>query len=121
VRWLRSAKLAVYDVIDVDTYGEPWAHWMEILGRLTKDTTVFLTCGAFGPQGRSAISMRRKALAGIPGHWQLPMSDAVANLLTARCLGALYSYRLGCTGSYEAQSRSSGTRYFAVRLTPAKQ
>lgn len=33
------------DVIDVDTYGAPWKHWLAILQNITKETTVFLTIG----------------------------------------------------------------------------
>ena len=119
-RWLRSVSLVAYDVIDVDAYGEPWPWWVDILSRATRDVTVFLTCGAFGSPGRSQISKLRKTLAGIPEDWQLPMSDAVAMLLTERCLGALYAFGLGCAGAYEIKSRTSGTYYYGIRLTSPK-
>lgn len=31
------------NVIDVDTYGEPWEHWLAMLPNITQPTSVFLT------------------------------------------------------------------------------
>lgn len=31
------------NVIDIDTYGEPWAHWLKLLPKVNQPTTVFLT------------------------------------------------------------------------------
>ena len=33
------------DVIDVDTYGAPWAHWEALLPNVTGAVTIFLTIG----------------------------------------------------------------------------
>lgn len=43
-RVLQSGKWAA-DIIDVDTYGSPWAHWLELLRTGTNPLTVFLTIG----------------------------------------------------------------------------
>lgn len=40
------------NVIDVDTYGSPWAHWIAILDNLRAPTTVFVTIGERGMQQR---------------------------------------------------------------------
>jgi hypothetical protein len=34
-----------FDVVDVDTYGSPWEHWLAILPRVRAPLTVFLTWG----------------------------------------------------------------------------
>ncbi len=34
-----------FDVIDVDTYGQPWRHWESIIKNGSRDVTVFLTIG----------------------------------------------------------------------------
>ena len=34
------------NVIDVDTYGEPWKHWLNLLPNVRQPTTVFLTVAA---------------------------------------------------------------------------
>lgn len=40
-----------YDVVDVDTYGQPWRHWAAILRNGSGRMTVFLTLGeASGPR-----------------------------------------------------------------------
>jgi hypothetical protein len=36
------------NVIDVDTYGSPWEHWLAMLPNITKPTTIFLTIGDNG-------------------------------------------------------------------------
>ena len=47
------------NVIDVDTYGSPWKHWLGILANMGPAATVFLTLGVAGPllnnQGTAAI------------------------------------------------------------------
>lgn len=40
------------DVIDIDTYGSPWNHWMAVISKLQHSTTVFLT---IGNQGQTAM------------------------------------------------------------------
>lgn len=35
-----------FDVVDIDTYGSPWGHWLNLLESLTQPATVFLTWGA---------------------------------------------------------------------------
>lgn len=36
------------DVVDVDTYGVPWAHWQAIVETMPGPVTVFLTIGSVG-------------------------------------------------------------------------
>ena len=36
------------NVIDIDTYGSPWNHWVALLPRVTRPLTVFLTIGRSG-------------------------------------------------------------------------
>lgn len=117
--WLRSVRLATYDVIDVDVYGDPWSHWMTILQRIERDTTVFLTEGIAGI-GMSNISKAQLALAGIPQHWAIPRSAVIREMLTDRCLQTLFEYSLDCGGCLVSHSRFSDTRYYAVRLLMKK-
>ena len=37
------------DVVDIDTYGSPWGHWMALLENATQPLTVFLTYGQISP------------------------------------------------------------------------
>jgi hypothetical protein len=65
--------LARFNVIDVDTYGEPWEIWHELLNRITTTTAVFLTRGkvTYGA-GRMPISKQAKKNMGIPDSWNVP-------------------------------------------------
>lgn len=42
------------DVVDVDTYGSPWKHWLALVATITKPATVFLTIDQWqmGTDGR---------------------------------------------------------------------
>ena len=53
VRVARSAWIA--DVVDIDTYGEPWPHWLAVLERGLAPLTVFLTVG-YSPTKISTVS-----------------------------------------------------------------
>lgn len=44
------------NVIDVDTYGEPWTHWLELLPHVKEPTSVFLTCGSINPLSMSHVA-----------------------------------------------------------------
>lgn len=50
-----------FDVIDVDTYGQPWRHWEGIIKNGTRDVTVFLTIGMVNVQGGSLQKEARDA------------------------------------------------------------
>lgn len=65
--------LARYNVIDVDTYGDPWEIWRAVLYHITQPTAVFLTRGkvTYGA-GRMPISNLAKKVMGIPASWDVP-------------------------------------------------
>lgn len=74
------------NVIDVDTYGSPWDHWLSLLPNIKQPTTVFLTWGSMGV---SAMPERVKQFIGI-GALRMPVSlpgklwhHAVNSLLSA--------------------------------------
>lgn len=43
------------NVIDVDTYGEPWEHWLKMLPNITQPTSVFLTWTSLCMMGMSNV------------------------------------------------------------------
>lgn len=43
------------NVIDVDTYGEPWEHWLTMLPNITQPTTIFLTWTSLCSLGMSNV------------------------------------------------------------------
>jgi hypothetical protein len=62
-----------YNVVDIDTYGDPWPLWHEVLFHIKACTAVFLTRGkvTYGA-GRMPISIHAKAVMGIPREWNVP-------------------------------------------------
>lgn len=70
-----GSDLMRYNVVDVDTYGDPWEIWQALLFRIKTKTAVFLTRGKVtGPAGRGKlpISGLAKKLMGIPASWDVP-------------------------------------------------
>jgi hypothetical protein len=58
--------LDVYNVIDIDPFGDPFEIYGALLERLTVPTAVFLTYGHFGP---SQLSRDVCARVGLPPAW----------------------------------------------------
>ncbi len=109
------------NVIDVDTYGSPWKHWLALVANVAQPVTVFLTIGQNkGPQcygvDRRALSalgldrFSRKLPAGLTRNLQAP---AIAYLLHA---GAERGVEL--VEVMEAP-RGFTARYLGVRLSIA--
>lgn len=48
---LLSAIGWTWNVVDIDTYGAPWAHWLALLRTVTAPVTVFLTVGRVAALG----------------------------------------------------------------------
>src|SRR5437899_8556722 len=65
-RFLSAFDLSQFNVVDIDTYGEPWKPWRDIFERLTKKTVVFLTHGAVSSPGGANISDFAREAMGIP-------------------------------------------------------
>ena len=67
-----------YNVIDIDTYGEPWEIWAAVLSRIKQPTLVFLTRGKV-TYGGGKVSNFAKQVMGIPLEWQIPVKLDVFN------------------------------------------
>ena len=52
-----------FDVIDIDTYGKPWAQWEALLPHVTRPTSVIMT---WGQLGFTALEHDSFAVLGIP-------------------------------------------------------
>lgn len=65
--------LSRYNVVDCDTYGDPFELWHELLFRIKQPTVIFLTRGrvTYGA-GRMPISKHSKKVMGIPETWDIP-------------------------------------------------
>jgi len=72
-RIIKALDISRYNAIDIDTYGDPWELWSELLPLIRYKTAVFLTRGkvTYGA-GKMPISKAMKRAMGIPEHWDVP-------------------------------------------------
>ena len=108
------------NVVDVDTYGDCWAHWEAMLPNIAKPTTVFLTRGHGGPN-RITLSMYELIAIGIT----IPRIHKMGGGITHTLGGIAISYCLTKTCDYgnilveAVEAVSDGNaRYIGVRLQP---
>lgn len=72
-RFLSAFDLSRFNIIDIDTYGEPWKPWSFIQEHLRTPTAIFLTHGAVSTPGGSHVSNFVLQRLGIPVSWNIPM------------------------------------------------
>ena len=87
-RLLAAFDMAGFNVVDVDTYGEPWLAWLNLSVRITGRTVFFLTHGITGMMGTNTSKLARSIL-GIPPDWDIPKKPEIS------ALAARYALRAG--------------------------
>jgi hypothetical protein len=103
------------NVIDVDTYGEPWTHWLELLPHVKEPTTVFLTCGKIkiaGMSKRASTYVFGKSLRMPP-----LLFGKLWDYATAFLLSAPTRMGLEIVETIEAVSKND-TRYIGMHIKP---
>jgi hypothetical protein len=107
------------NVIDIDTYGSPWAHWFHVLCHAPGPVTVFLTWGVLN---RGIVDTSVERLLGMTFKSTVPMSlrQKVGELADRVCVGAAERHGHRIVEAIEARPvEGAGTaRYFGVRLEP---
>jgi hypothetical protein len=82
-----------FNVIDIDSYGEPWEVWNALQDRISSPTAVFFTYGHVG-LGSIQISNYLKRANGIPQDWNIPSSVDLARFLGhSYLMRSLYSHK----------------------------
>lgn len=110
------------NVVDVDTYGSPWKHWMAMLPNVTQPITVFLTIGK-GRQQQTILDKICLKAVGITEelYSRLPPTlrreyifgeMAISALLTSGCDNVIMREVSEIVG------HSGYARYIGVRLEP---
>ena len=108
------------NVIDVDTYGSPWRHWMALLRFLDHPATIFLTWAKILTGGSGNLSAIECDALGVKFE-KLKLPGAFSVKLSRLAFG----YCLFSTGTnriieiQEALSEGNA-RYIGVRLEPKK-
>lgn len=107
-----------HNVIDVDTYGNPWSHWEAILHHLVGPTTIFLTIGlvkmAGGFQGRPCKAV--ESALNLPPSTPPTVFQKLASLSTEMLLAKGQEYST-IIEAVEAVSIGNA-RYIGVRVEP---
>jgi hypothetical protein len=111
-----------YDVVDIDTYGLPWKHWMGLIKTARNPVTVFLTLGQVSIGGgsplteseASALGLRFTKLA-IPRAF---VAKTLRELAIPYILSRCEEFGLVITEAAEARTRAAHARYFGLRLEP---
>jgi len=109
------------NVVDVDTYGDCWAHWEALLPNIQRPTTVFLTRGHGGPN-RVRLGRYELLSLGISIPRIHKMSGAITHTLSEIAVTYALTNTCGYAIIMEAvEAISDGNaRYFGVRLEPNK-
>lgn len=104
------------NVVDIDTYGSPWKHWLAMLPNISKPTTVFLTIGQW-QMGTDRVILDRLGV----GNLRIPPGIAVRlqDVALTYCLTAGCEYGINIIEAVEAVS-DGNARYLGVHLEPAK-
>lgn len=110
-------------VIDIDTYGSPWKHWMAMLPNVTRPITVFLTIGQVSVGGGSRMISEVRSVCGFGG-LRVPQSISArinaSDYAMKSMLAAGRRYGIIVDEAVEAVSNGSA-RYVGVRLRPAQK
>lgn len=105
-----------HDVIDVDTYGSPWRHWLHILKNFQgTEATVFLTIGLIKMGGGGSMQTEVKNILGIPSKTPPGVIGSLHEKAVSYCLTACYEYGIVITEAVEAES-TGNARYIGVRI-----
>lgn len=109
-----------YDVVDIDTYGAPWRHWMNLLPNVRKPVTVFITMGAVSIRGGTnyetlrALGLSESQVQSMP----TSLEGKLTNLAVDYCLGLCYNFSLTPHDAREVIGPRGSARYFGVHLIP---
>jgi hypothetical protein len=108
-----------FDVIDIDTYGSPWAHWLTVIEKLRTPATVFLTWGRMSIGG-----FEKRAATGLGMVFPtLEVPEVLLMKITTlgeRMIALAWDRGLRIVEVVEALNLGGSARYIGVRLEPAE-
>ncbi len=113
LRFLQAQKWA-FDVVDLDAYGSPWSHWMEVLKtKRQSEVIVFLTIGSAVFGRLSSIALRCMNLpAETPAGMHKQLSTESVSFMLAEC----YKFDWIVVKASEAMNHGGSARYLALQL-----
>lgn len=114
-RTVKAFKPENFNVIDIDSYGEPWDVFGAVLPQIKTQTAVFLTYGHVGI-GNIGISKFLRESCGIPPEWDIPTDKSLARFLGQLCLRRALAGRKFLCLSVENEN----VGYYGILITPSK-
>jgi len=103
------------NVVDIDTYGSPWDHWVALLPNVSARMLVFLTvghCGGLGRLSKTALQVIGLASIHVPPLIQWRLLARSINACLALPLKRGLSVRVWTTKA------SKNAQYFAALVEP---
>ena len=101
------------DVVDIDTYGSPWKHWVAMLPNIRGPLTVFLTVGQWlMGTDRAMLDALGVGSLNLPPGLAVKLHDTGINCLLAKA----HDFSLELTEIQGCRSRFSHGRYIGVRI-----
>lgn len=85
-RLLSAFDMSAFNAVDVDTYGEPSAAWLNTFPRIQNLTAFFHTHGMVSGMGRCKISTMARKFLGIPLEWNIPRKRDLALMVPGHAL-----------------------------------
>lgn len=103
-----------FDVIDLDAYGSPWGHWMEVLKtKRQSEVIVFLTIGSAVFGRLSSVALRCMNLPEeTPAGMHKQLSSESVSFMLAEC----YKFDWIVVKASEAMNHGGSARYLALQL-----
>lgn len=77
-----------HDIIDIDTYGSPWRHWLTALNHASGSMTIFLTIGMIRMGGGGNMQKAEREAIGIPKSTPAGIVGALHGHAQRYCLSA---------------------------------
>ena len=107
------------NVIDVDTYGSPWAHWFALLPHVSQPTTVFLTLAHIRMGGGGVAPAEAIQRLGISFPRLTPpraLASRIYESSTLALLGAAHEHGLEIVEAGEVDNHGGSARYIGIHL-----
>jgi hypothetical protein len=111
-RALEIFPVDVYNVVDIDPYGEPWEPFRVFLRRFSRPTAVFLT---HGHVMNAQVANVNLAAVGIPLDWPIPRTPSLSAYVAEQQLSACLDYARVVVAARVVLPRVS---YYALGLEP---
>jgi hypothetical protein len=108
------------NIIDVDTYGSPWKHWIQIAKNISQPMTVFLT---IGNQNQTAMSPEAHGASALGFRFPPSTPQSIKGIIARKYDVLLAFSKAAETATIKevVEAVSTGfARYIGVRLEPIK-